>query len=67
MDHIQYQKFKIILSIFLKKHNESVDDPSIKINVNKIKDRVTFKIRNEYYLELLTSETMQLLGSTEGK
>ena len=67
MDHIQYQKFKIILSIFLKKHNESVDDPSIKINVNKIKDRVTFKIRYEYYLELLTSETIQLLGSTEGK
>ena len=35
--------------------------------VNKIENRVTFKIRNEYSLELLTSETMKLLGSTENK
>ena len=27
----------------------------------------TFKIRNGYYLELLTPETMKLLGSTESK
>ena len=30
----------------LKKHNESVDNPSIKIYVNKIENRVTFKIEN---------------------
>ena len=36
MDHIQYQIFNIILSIFLKKHGEGIDDPSIKIYVNKI-------------------------------
>ena len=29
--------------------------------------RITFKIKNEYYLELLTPETMKLLGSTESK
>ena len=51
----------------LKKHNENVDDPSIKIYVNKIENRVTFKIKNGYYLELLTPETMKLLGSTESK
>ena len=28
---------------------------------------VTFKIKNGYYLELLTAETMKLLGSTESK
>ena len=67
MDHIQYQIFKIILSIFLKKHSESVDNPSIKIYVNKIENRVTFKIKKGYYLELLTPETMKLLGSTKGK
>ena len=44
----------------LKKHSESVDNPSIKIYVNKIKNRVTFKIKNEYYLELLTRETTKL-------
>ena len=51
----------------LKKHSESVDNPSIKIYVNKIVNRVAFKIKNVYYLELLTSETMKLLGSTESK
>ena len=49
----------------LKKHSESVDSPSIKIYANKIENRVTFKIKKGYYLELLTPETMKLLGSTE--
>ena len=49
------------------KHSENVHNPSIKIYVNKIEYRVTFKIKNGYYLELLTPETMKLLGSTEIK
>ena len=32
-----------------------------------IKNRITFKIKNGYYLELLTPETMKFLGSTESK
>ena len=51
----------------LKKHSENVDNPSIKIYVNKIENRITFKIKNGYYLERLTPETMKLLGSTESK
>ena len=51
----------------LKKHNENVDNPSIKIYVNKIENRITFKIKNGYFLELLTPETMKLLGSTKNK
>ena len=51
----------------LKKHSESVDNPSIRIYVNKIENRITFKIKSRYYLELLTPETMKLLGSTECK
>ena len=51
----------------LKKHDEDIDKPSIQIYVNKIKNRITFKIKNGYSLELLTSETMQLLGSTKNK
>ena len=51
----------------LKKHSESVDNPSIKIYVNKIENRVAFKIRNGYYLELLTHQTMKFFGSTESK
>ena len=51
----------------LKKHRESVDNPPIRIYVNKIQNRITFKIKNGYYLELLTPETMKLLGSSKSK
>ena len=51
----------------LKKHAESVDKPSLQIYVNKIENRVTFKIKNGYSLERLTSATMKLLGSTKNK
>ena len=51
----------------LKKHGESVDNPSIEIYLSKIENRVAFKIKNGYYLELLTPETMKLLGSAESK
>ena len=51
----------------LKKHSESVDNPPIRIYVNRIKNRITFKIKSGYYLELLTPETMKLLGSAESK
>ena len=50
-----------------KKHGENIDDPSIRIYVNKIENRITFKIKTGYNLELLTSETMKLLWSTENK
>ena len=51
----------------LKKHGENIDKPSIQIYVNKIKNRITFKIKNGYSLGLLTKETMKLLGSTKNK
>ena len=51
----------------LKKHGENTDKPSVQIYVNKIENRITFKIKNGCSLELLTHETMKLLGSTEKK
>ena len=51
----------------LEEHGENVDNPSIKIYVNKIGNRITCKIKSGYTLELLTKETMELLGSTENK
>ena len=51
----------------LKKHSESVENPSIRMYIKRIENRITFKIKNGYYLELLTPETMKLLGSTESK
>ena len=63
MDRVPYQIFKIML----KKHGENIDKPSVKIFVNKTENRITFKIKNGYSIELLTPETMKLLRSTEIK
>ena len=49
----------------MQKHVILNDNPSIKIYSNKIKNRIVFKIKNSYKLELLTPETMKLLGSTK--
>ena len=51
----------------LKKHEEDIDKPSVQIYINKIENRVTFKIKNGYSLKLLTLKTMKLLESTENK
>ena len=51
----------------LKKHSENVDNPSIRIYVKEIENRVTFEIKYGYYLELLMAETMKYLGSTKSK
>ena len=51
----------------LKKHEIVTDNPSIRIYINKIENRITFKIKTGYYLELLTSETMKLLRRTKIK
>ena len=41
------------------------ENPSIQMYPNKIKNRIVFKIKTGYKLELLTPETMKLLGSTK--
>ena len=42
-----------------KKHGGNLGKPSVQIYVNKIENRVIFKIKNMYSLELLTPETMK--------
>ena len=49
----------------IKKHETLTENPPIQIYPNKIKNRITFKIKTDYKLELLTLETMKLLGSTK--
>ena len=51
----------------LEKYGEDIDKPLVQIYVNKIENRITFIIKNGYSLELLTHETVKLLGSTENK
>ena len=48
----------------IKKHKTVEATPQILIYVNAIKNRIVFKIKSGYKLELLSKETMKLLGST---
>ena len=40
---------------------------STRIYANRIENRIMFKVKTGYYLELITPETMKLLGSTKSK
>ena len=51
----------------LQKHGEDIDNPSTKIYANKTENRITFKIKTGYYLELLTPEIMKLLKALKIK
>ena len=67
MDHILYQIFEIVSNTFKKKHGENTNKPSVQIYVNQIENRITFKIKSGYSLELSTPEAMKLLGSSKNK
>ena len=49
----------------IKKRDTLTENPPTQIYPNKIKNSIVFKIRIGYKLELLTPETMKLLGSTK--
>ena len=51
----------------LKKHGIKTVNPSITIYIYKIKIRITLKIKAGYYLELLISETINVLECTKIK
>ena len=61
MDNILFQTFKIILSTLLKKHETIANNPLVEIYPNKIKNRIVFKIKTGYKLELLSPDKMKLL------
>ena len=43
------------------------DNLPVRIYINKIENKVTFKIKTGYYLKLLMPETIKLLGSTKNE
>ena len=47
----------------VRKHETLTENPPIQIYPNKVKNRIVFKIKTGYKLELLTVETVRLLGS----
>ena len=51
----------------LKSHGENIYNTSMRIYVNKIENRITFKIKTGCYIEHLTTETMKFFESTENE
>ena len=49
----------------IKKHKTLAENPTVQICPNKIKSRSVFQVKTGYKLELLSPETMKLLGSTK--
>ena len=59
MNLIGQMTLRIILSTLSK------NNPPVQIYVNKTKHRIAFKIKTSCKIELLSSETKKLLGSTK--
>ena len=55
-DYIEY---------IIKKHETIGENTEILIYANTINNRIVFKIKSRYKLEVLSKETMKLLGSTK--
>ena len=53
------------LEFIIKKHETLTENRSIQIYPNKIKNRIIFKVKTGYKLELLSPETMKQLGNTK--
>ena len=51
--------------LIIKKYEVITENSPVQIYPSKIKNRIVFKIKTGYKLELLTPETMKLLGSTK--
>ena len=49
----------------IKKHETLTANLAVEIYPNEIKNRIVFKIKTGHKLDLLTPETMRLLGSTK--
>ena len=57
--------FQNYFECIIKKHGIIANNPPVQIYVNKINNRIAFKIKTIYKLELLFPETMKLLGITK--
>ena len=52
---------------FTKTYQTTTENPPIRAYVNKIENRITFRINARYSIELLTPDKMKLLGSPKSK
>ena len=65
-DYIEYIIKLDYIQVYHKKNYEMLlANPPIHIYINKINNRLMRKIKDGYKLELQTSETMKIFGSTK--
>ena len=67
LDIQNYFEYIYIYIYVYKKPKEDIDNPPIRIYVNKIENRIAFKIKTRYFLELLTPETIDYLEALKMK
>ena len=68
--HITNQGFNFHVGSFSNRDNpasQKTDNPSTEIYVHKIENRILFKIKTGYYLELVTHETINYLEALKVK
>ena len=53
------------IEFIIKKHETLTTIPPIHVYINRINNRLVFKIKDGYKLELQTPETMKVFGSTK--
>ena len=53
------------LEFIIKKHETLTKIPLIHVYINRISNRLVFKIKHRYKLELETPKTKKLFGSTK--
>ena len=53
------------IEYIVEKHETLTTIPPIHVHINRINNRLVFKIKDGYKLELQIPETMELLGSTK--
>ena len=58
------QEIQDYIEYIIKKHEAIGENAPILISANTINNRIVFKIKRGYKLELLSKETMKLLGSS---
>ena len=55
------------IKYIIKKYETLTTTPPVYVSINRINDRLVFKIKDGYELELQTPETINLFGSTKHK
>ena len=67
MENLNYLMDQDYFEYIHKQNADSTNKSRIRIYVNRIENRITYRIKKASYIELWTPEAMKLLGSTKSK